>query len=72
MELKACPFCAYWELTVEAIGRDGPTEFRVGCLNCGATGPNDVTPQRAMQMWNLRRTVHPSEEREESGEDHTG
>jgi hypothetical protein len=30
-------------------------EYIVWCSNCGAFGPNDLSPALAIKMWNLRR-----------------
>jgi hypothetical protein len=52
-ELDKCPFC----------GKEGEfltflvenNQWMVMCHNCGAIGPNEINPDRAVEMWNLRR-----------------
>ena len=59
-EMKSCPFCRsrrnrveHWDVTT--IPPCGHTEYAVMCENCGCFGPNEMNPQRAVDMWNLRR-----------------
>ncbi len=57
-ELKRCPFCNSQLAKVDsyrADTNDKHTEFAIRCGNCGASGPNDLTEKRAVNMWNLRR-----------------
>jgi len=55
-ELLPCPYCGdrmddyvlqVWEVNVK--------EYAIGCRNCGASGPNDISKDGATKMWNLRR-----------------
>lgn len=50
-ELKACPFCGKEMQKYDNCG----DENTVWCANCGAIGPNELTPTRAIEFWNLRR-----------------
>lgn len=51
-ELKPCPFCGSDKLS-NAI--NGCFEPSIACDNCGAYGPNDISKEDAVRMWNLRR-----------------
>ena len=50
-ELKPCPFCGSEELAIELnpIGN-----WSVSCLECGATGRDEVKRGRAIKVWNTR------------------
>ena len=50
-ELKPCPFCGKEMQKYDNCG----DENIIWCSNCGATGPNDLTPALAEKMWNMRR-----------------
>ena len=50
-ELKACPFCGKEMQKYDNCG----DENTVWCANCGAVGPNELTPTRAIEFWNMRR-----------------
>jgi len=50
-ELRECPFCGKEMQRHDDCG----DENTVWCGNCGAIGPNDLTPALADRMWNLRR-----------------
>ena len=51
-EMKPCPFCASKDIRYSANRPDGHLFW---CGNCGALGPNDVSFEHAVKMWNLRR-----------------
>jgi len=59
---KPCPFCASVTLSIQGwlVGRDSHMEYRVVCNHCGARGPNDLSQNKAVEMWNLRRSEFPS------------
>lgn len=48
IELLPCPFCA-GEVTAPTT-----VPFQVTCSHCGATGPEALTLQRAVEKWNVR------------------
>ena len=49
-EFKPCPFCGrIWM----SLGSYPENRFAVQCL-CGATGPREVSRERAIKTWNLR------------------
>ena len=58
-----CPFCAshagriYTE--TEMDGNTPHKEYRYGCLNCCARGPNEMTQEHAKERWNMRREKFP-------------
>jgi Lar family restriction alleviation protein len=59
-EFKPCPFCASTNLTGETSIVPGDVQVqqetnRIVCLNCGAQGPNELTKEGALKMWNMRR-----------------
>lgn len=49
MTLAPCPFCGsrHAELRFD--------EYHVECLDCGARGPEGITPAKAIKGWNTRR-----------------
>lgn len=50
--LKACPFCANWEVKLVADYGDA---FHVECPECGCEGPyGDHGEDQAIQAWNMR------------------
>lgn len=56
--MKPCPFCGHDTTKLDSwrvIYHDVHMEYAFVCQNCGARGPNDVSPSRAEEMWNLRR-----------------
>ena len=55
-QYRECPFCdknGFQE--VEEATFKTHTEYRVACTNCGAHGPNEISVEQAIKMWNLRR-----------------
>lgn len=54
---KPCPFCGSGSVDVEVVDSEAAIwiEYVVVCKNCGAKGPNDLSPSAARHMWNLRR-----------------
>ncbi len=55
-QYRECPFCdkdGFQE--VEEATFKTHTEYRVACANCGAHGPNEISVEQAIKMWNLRR-----------------
>lgn len=50
-KLKCCPFCGSEELE---IGLNPLGNWSVSCLNCGATGRDEVKKGRAIKVWNQR------------------
>jgi Lar family restriction alleviation protein len=64
-DFKPCPFCGSNHLTGETAIVPGDVkmqqeENRIICLNCGAQGPNELTRQKALDMWNMRRREFPA------------
>lgn len=58
-ERKPCPFCGsdsnhVSKRTVVSVNFEH-AEHAVTCNNCGACGPNEMSKERAVEMWNLRR-----------------
>jgi hypothetical protein len=71
LDLKQCPFCASQDVHTLVIQKEPPPgaywdfpdknrEYVITCPNCGARGPNEPTINRAMDMWNMRRTEMPA------------
>ena len=61
---KQCPFCAslesssqYWTVPE---GKSTHQEWAVRCDNCGCFGPNAMTPESALDFWNMRRREFPA------------
>lgn len=52
MKMKSCPFCDSQDVRYSENKPDG---YLFWCGNCGALGPNDVSFENAVKMWNLRR-----------------
>ena len=62
VDIKQCPFCAssLWEVDFWLSGAaDSHKEYCIQCLNCGAQGPNNMTRELAIEMWNMRRAEFP-------------
>ena len=60
-DLKPCPFCGEDDLLdIRWIVLANHNEYVVWCKNCSGQGPNDVSSDRAQEMWNLRRTEETS------------
>lgn len=59
--MKPCPFCASTDTEIDKravtrfLGNFDHYEYFVTCLNCGATGPNDLGESGAIEMWDMRR-----------------
>lgn len=61
--LLPCPFCGYDAVEVISfeVEETQSIEFAVTCQNCSCFGPNDISLERAAEMWNLRRLAHPTD-----------
>lgn len=51
-KLKCCPFCGSEEVDIWRHGDHG--NFFVVCLNCGASGRDEVKKGKAVKAWNGR------------------
>ena len=58
--LKPCPFCEVYGALIckqderMVVDHNGPRDFKVHCLACGAIGPNSSSKMMAIQKWNTR------------------
>lgn len=52
--LPPCPFCGRNDL-LKVIIDVSTHELRIGCFNCGAMGPNELSYELAVKMWGMRR-----------------
>lgn len=61
-KLIPCPFCESTDIRFmdDLQGNEAGHQeqyYRYWCGNCGCFGPNEITPIRAQQFWNLRRPM---------------
>ena len=50
-----CPFCGKSTAVPGGEKVENHYEYFLWCNNCGARGPNEISPEKALEMWNLRR-----------------